>query len=155
MILPLNVAGFSLSPTAPSDTLTHHSPPHDIDRWPLLNSCCLFCAQHIFQHGTQHECLDGSPANSSCHRHGQATTGISGCGIIQTSMVSSVLGFAHISQSFLPEVISHTRSMIYSDKTLFQKSNRTLRFACGARHFSKLRMSYSSIAGQLVNCIVA
>ena len=69
------------------------------------NVLCLFCAQLIFLHGTLHECLDGSPANSSCHGYEQTTTGNRGFGIMQTSMLRSVPGIANTSHSCLPEVI--------------------------------------------------
>ena len=58
-----------------------HYPAQDIDRWPLLKTCCLFCVQQFLQHVTMHVCLDGSPANSSCHGYGQTTAGDSRFGI--------------------------------------------------------------------------
>ena len=81
----------------------HHYSAHDIGRWPLLKTCFVFCAQQTFQHGTLHECLDGTPTNSSCHGYGQTTTGNSGCGLTQTSMVRCVPGIVHTSQSTFPK----------------------------------------------------
>ena len=71
----------------------------------LILLMALFCVRHIFQHGTKHEFLNGSPVNSSCHWNGQTTTRNSGFGIMQTSKVRYVPVVAHTSQSCLPEVI--------------------------------------------------